>query len=358
MAFSKKAPQPPASDTRECNTLKIDAALLAYDFKAIPRLARELEDAGVDGVFTFEGPTEPFTPLFLAAEHTTRLELATGVAVAFARNPMVLAQLAQELAVASDGRFRLGLGSQVKAHIERRFSETWSHPHARMRELISAVRAIWRSWNEDEPLDFRGRFYTHTLMTPLFRPGVAPGGPPPLELAGVGEAMTRVAAETADSLVVHPFHSAKSLAAVTLPALTKGATEAARARPGLVCQVMAAVADDEAGLVEARSMVRTQIAFYASTKAYRSVLEAEGLAELGPELAALVRAGRWDAMADAVPASLVDAVAPSGTPEEVGRELALRHVGMADRLALAMPYPLPASLIGRLADAARSSVSS
>lgn len=334
--------------------MKVDAALLAYDFKSVPRAAKELEDAGVDGVFTFEGPTEPFTPLFLAAEHTTRLELATGVAVAFARNPMILAQLAQELAIVSDGRFRLGLGSQVQAHIERRFSETWSHPHARMSELIAALRAIWSNWNEDTKLHFEGRFYQHTLMTPLFRPGVAPGGPPPIELAGVGPSMTAVAAATADALVVHPFHSAASLERTTLPAIAKGAAEASRKPPSVVCQVMAVVADDDKGLRDAASMVRSQIAFYASTKAYRSVLEAEGLDGLGPELAALVKAGRWDELAEAVPDSLVTAVAPSGTPEEVGKVLAERHRGKAQRIALAMPYPLAPDLIGRLADAVRA----
>jgi probable F420-dependent oxidoreductase len=334
--------------------VKVDAALLAPDPVSAGKRARELEDAGLDGIFTFEGPTEPFTPLFFAAAATERLELATGVAVAFARNPMILAQLAQELAMMSGGRFRLGIGSQVRAHIERRFSETWSHPEARMRELIAALRAIWSNWNEGAPLDFRGRFYTHTLMTPLFRPGEAPGGAPDVELAGVGPAMTAVAAEVADALVVHPFHTDRSLAQTTLPALERGAAKVGRPVRAPVCQVMAAVADDDAGLAEATAIVRAQIAFYASTRAYRSVLEAEGLEELGPELARLVREGKWDAMSDAVPDALVAAVAPAGTPEEVGRELARRHAGKASRIALAMPYALAPEPLGRLADALRT----
>ena len=178
----------------------------------------------------FEGPHDPFFPLLLAAEHTERLELTTAVAIAFARNPMTLANTAYDLQLASQGRFNLGLGTQIKPHIEKRFSMPWSQPATRMRELVLAIRAIWASWHEGKPLDFRGEFYTHTLMTPFFNPGPNPYGLPRIFLGGVGPRMTEVAGEVADGFMIHPFSTAKFMRETTLPALERGARRARAAR--------------------------------------------------------------------------------------------------------------------------------
>jgi len=222
--------------------MKVDAALTAMDLSAVPAEARELEELGFDGTFTFEGPHDPFFPLLLASEHTERLELATAIAIAFPRSPMQLANVGHDLQVHSKGRFILGLGSQVRTHIEKRFSATWTKPVARMREMVLALRAIWRCWNENEKLDFRGEFYRHTLMTPFFNPGPSPYGPPRVFLAGVGRPMTAVAGEVADGLFVHPLNSPEFLRGTTLPALDAGFARAGRTRDGFTIACQAACA--------------------------------------------------------------------------------------------------------------------
>src|SRR5690242_8341426 len=176
----------------------VDAALTTTDLHAVPEAARDIEAAGYDGIFSFEGPHDAMFPLLLAAEHTERVQLTTAVVIAFARNPMTLAQTAYDLQLASRGRFNLGLGTQIKPHIEKRFSMEWSKPAARMREMVLAIRAIWASWHEGAKLDFHGDFYTHTLMTPFFNPGPSPYGVPRIVLGGVGPLMTEVAGEVAD----------------------------------------------------------------------------------------------------------------------------------------------------------------
>src|SRR5574341_2209507 len=219
--------------------MKVDAPLLATDLNEVPAEARELEALGYDGAFTFEGPHDPFFPLTLAAEHSTRLELATAIAIAFPRSPMQLANVGHDLNIFSKGRFILGLGSQVKAHIEKRFSATWTKPAARMRELVLTLRAIWRCFNENEKLDFRGEFYRHTLMTPFFNPGPSPYGAPRVFLGGVGRAMTRVAGEVADGLFVHPLNSPEFIRGTTLPALAEGFARSGRTRDRFAINVQA-----------------------------------------------------------------------------------------------------------------------
>jgi probable F420-dependent oxidoreductase len=216
----------------KASAMKIDGPLLATDLGQVSGEAAEIERLGYDGAFTFEGAHDPFFPLLLAAEHTERIELATAIAIAFPRSPMQLANVAHDLQTFSKGRFILGLGSQIKPHIEKRFSATWSRPVARMRELVLAVRAIWRCFNSGEKLDFRGEFYQHTLMTPFFNPGPSPYGPPRVFLAGVGSAMTRVAGEVADGLFVHPLNSPEFLRATTLPALEKALRARSARAPG------------------------------------------------------------------------------------------------------------------------------
>src|SRR6185503_16421693 len=202
--------------------MKVDTGIMAGALEDIATRARELEDIGYDGLLTAETGSDPFLPLVIAAEHTSRIELGTGIAVAFARTPMLTAYTANDLQRHSKGRFFLGLGSQIKPHIERRFSMPWSHPAPRMREYILAMRAIWASWNDGTKLDFQGEFYTHTLMTPFFSPPAHEWGPPPVYLAGVGKLMTEVAGEVCDGFIYHGFTTPSYLREVTPPALARG----------------------------------------------------------------------------------------------------------------------------------------
>lgn len=322
--------------------MKIDAALLVTDMKQVAGRVRELEEAGFDGCFTFEGPHEPFMPLVLAAEHS-KLDIGTGLAVAFARTPMTVASSAHDLQHFSGGRFWLGLGSQIKPHIEARYSMPWSKPVTRMKEFVRALRAIFASWNINEKLDFRGEFYTHTLMPPMFSPGPAEGGVPPIYLGGVGPKMTEAAGEVADGMLLHPFHTERSLEDVMLPNLQKGLAASGRRLPdfALCAQVLVVTGKEEAQLEGARAMVRNQIAFYASTPAYRSVLEAEGRGDLQPELRRLTKEGRWHEMAGLIDDELLGRVAAVGAPSEVAEILHARYGSLAARLAFASPFPLP-----------------
>ncbi len=275
--------------------MKVDGAILTESLAEAGAAAQRLEALGYDGAFSFEGPHDPFFPLALAAEQTERLELATAIAVAFARSPMILASLANDLQALSRGRFILGLGSQIRPHIERRFSQPWSKPAARMRELVLAIRAIWRCWNEGETLAFRGEFYTHTLMTPFFNPGPNPYSTPRIFVAGVGPRMTRVAGEVADGFLVHPFHSREFLEQTTLPALQRGLAAAGRSADDFEVsfQVLVVTGEDEAAYARAEQAVKSQIAFYGSTPAYRGVLECHGRGELQTELNRLSKRGAW-----------------------------------------------------------------
>ena len=321
--------------------MKIDAGMVVTNMKQIPARVRELEEAGFDGCFTFEGPHEPFMPLVLAAEHS-KLQIGTGLAIAFARTPMTVANLAHDLQQFSGGRFWLGLGSQIKPHIEARYSMPWSKPVTRMKEFVRALRAIFANWNANEKLDFRGEFYTHTLMPPIFNPGPATGGPPPIYLGGVGPKMTEAAGEVADGMLLHPFHTERSLEKVMLPNLRKGLAASDRQLSDftLCAQVLVVTGKDEAEFENARAMTRNQVAFYASTPAYRSVLEAEGRGELQPELRQLTKLGRWHEMAALIDDELLGQIAVVGTPGEVAESLYARYGSLAARLAFASPYPL------------------
>jgi probable F420-dependent oxidoreductase len=316
--------------------MKIDAALVTQDLLACEERAAEIEARGFAAAWTVEGQHDPFLPLALAARATRRIGLGTAIAVAFARNPMTCAQVAWDLQAISRGRFVLGLGTQVRAHIEKRFGQPWSRPAARMREFALAVRAIWRSWQERERLDFRGEFYTHTLMTPFFDPGPSPHGPPRLFLAGVGPRTTEVAGEVGDGFLVHPFHSPGFLRAETLPALERGLARAGRARRDfeVSCQTIVAIGADAKQVETARQKARGQISFYGSTPSYRGLLEHHGRPELQPELNRLSKQGRWAEMMGLVDDALFDAIAVSGTPAEAGRRLRERNAGFADRTTL------------------------
>jgi probable F420-dependent oxidoreductase len=319
--------------------VRIDASLLGSPLAAAAPLARSHEAAGYDGAFTFDGPNEPFASLVLAAEHT-KLDLATGVAIAFARSPMTVAQAAHDLHTFSGGRFSLGLGSQVRAHVERRFSMPWSRPVSRMKEYVAALRAIFACWNDDEPLSFEGEFYRHTMMPPLMRPSPCPFGAPPILLAAVGRPMLEAAGEAADGCVLHPFHSRSYLDGFALPAIQAGRARSSRPAFAITAQVLVVTGANDQETAAAREAVRAQVAFYGSTPAYRPVLEAEDEGDLQPELRRLTKEGRWSEMGALVTDELVSRIAVVGSPREAGRELVRRYAGLASRVAIATPMLL------------------
>ena len=305
-----------------------------------PRDARvtfpALERAGYDGAFSFEAKHDPFLPLAVAAEHTTRLTLGTAVAIAFARNPMTLANLGWDLQALTAGRFVLGLGTQVRPHVERRFGAVWSRPVARMRELVQAIRAIWATWEGEGPLRFEGEHWRHTLMIPAFDPGPNPFGRPPIWLGGVGPRMIETAGEVADGFIAHPFATRRSLTEHVLPALARGLARAGRSRDDLhvVCATIVVTAEREEELARIRRAVKKQLAFYGSTPVYRSTLDCEGYADLHAELNRLSKDGRWDAMTDCIDDRLLDAVAVVAPRAEVAGRIRTRLADLADGVSL------------------------
>ena len=318
--------------------------------------ATRQEAAGYDGVWAAETNHDPFLALTLAAEHTARIELGTGIAVAFARNPMTLAQTAYNLNAFADGRLLLGLGSQIKPHITRRFSMEWSHPAARMREFILAMRAIWACWSDGTKLDFRGDFYQHTLMTPFFNPGPNPHGAPRVFLAGVGALMTEVAGEVADGFLCHGFTTEAYLREVTLPALERGLATSGRGRADLQISFPAFVvtgATPEA-MADAARGVREQIAFYGSTPAYRGVLEHHGWGDLQAELTALSKEGKWAEMGSLVTDDILGTFAVVAEPDELAAGLLARFGDVVDRLSFYAPYAQDPASWGPIVDRLRT----
>jgi probable F420-dependent oxidoreductase len=320
--------------------MRIDGTLMAPDLRQAGTAARELEEMGYDGVLSAETSHDPFFPLLLAAEHTERIEIGTGIAVAFARNPMILANIGYDLQTYSQGRFILGLGSQVKAHIEKRFSMPWSHPADRMRELILAMRAIWAAWDTGERLEFRGDYYRHTLMTPFFNPGPNPFGPPKVFLAAVGERMTEVAGEVADGILLHGFTTERYVREVTLPALERGLAKAGRTRGDIEvsCPVFVVTGTDAAQVENAREQTNQQIAFYGSTPAYRPVLDLHGWGELQSDLNRLSKEGAWVEMGELIDDSILNTFAVVADPEQVPAAIKARYGDLLDRLSFYAPY--------------------
>ncbi|MCF2529104.1 TIGR03617 family F420-dependent LLM class oxidoreductase [Yinghuangia soli] len=316
--------------------------------------ARELKDAGFDGVFTFEGPHDVFLPLVPAA--AAGLDVMTNIAVAFPRSPVHLAHAAYDLHLASGGRFRLGLGTQIKAHIERRYGATWSRPVARMAETIEAVRTVLACWQTGERLDFHGDFFDLTLMPPTLSPGPNPHGVPPLLAGGVGPRMLRMVAGTADGLLVHPFNTSAYLRGPLSEAVEAGFAEAGRSRDGfaVVLDVIVAAARAEEEHEKALAGARGMVAFYGSTPAYRPVLEAEGYGDLQPELHALIKAGRWADIPAAVDDTLLNRIVAVGTPAEAARALAERAASVgADRLGFYLPYRADPECVAEVLDELR-----
>lgn len=320
--------------------MRVDGCILTTNPLDGARQAQQLEACGYAGGFTFDGRHDPFLPLLAAASATEKLELSTAIAVAFARSPMLLAQLAWDLQIASGGRFTLGLGSQIKPHIERRFSMPWGQPAARMRELVLAIRAIWSCWQDGEKLDFRGEFYTHTLMPPLLSPDRIATGKPEIFLAGVGPAMTEVAGEVGDGFIVHPLNSPASLAGLTLPSLLKGRQKNGKNLDGFgICQqVIVATGDTDEELQQAIATVRGQIAFYASTPAYKVILDCHGWGDLQPELQRMTRENRWDLMNSLVNDEMLETFAVVGHSKDIAGRIHERVGKGVDRISLVTPY--------------------
>ncbi len=315
--------------------MQIETALLNGNPADAGPLAARLEAMGYDGVYSFEGQHDPFFPLCVAAAHTERMTLTTAIAVAFARNPMLLANIGHDMSLLSRGRFILGLGSQIRPHIERRYSMPWSRPAARMREMVQAIRAIWHSWEHGERLGFEGEFYRHTLMTPFFNPGPNPYQNPPIYIAAVGERMTEMVGEVGDGFIVHPLHSPSYLQAKTLPALRRGGERAGRSAKDCTvsCQVIVATGRDEAEIRKSSEMARSQIAFYSSTPAYKGVLEHHGYDALQPEMNALSKRGEWGAMNERIDDALLNTIAVVGSPEQVAERMVAERGPLAQRLS-------------------------
>ncbi|NKE63146.1 TIGR03617 family F420-dependent LLM class oxidoreductase [Lentzea sp. PSKA42] len=309
--------------------MKLDRTAVDYTPHDVGAIAKRAEDRGYDGFWLAETKHDPFLALSGAAAATERIELGTAIAVAFARNPMTIATTANDLQLLSNGRFNLGLGSQIEAHITKRFAMPWSKPAARMREFVLAIRAIWHAWETGERLAFRGEFYSHTLMTPFFDPGPNPHGNAPIHLAGVGELMTEVAGEVADGFLCHSFTTERYLREVTLPALERGRAKAGKTVEGFEISgpVFAATNDEEiAG-------VRRQIAFYGSTPAYKPVLDLHGWGSLHEELHRMSRRQQWAEMSELITDEVLNEFAVVSAPETVTAALLDRYGDVLTRIS-------------------------
>lgn len=307
--------------------------MLGADLGRVPLAIAELERRGYDAAFSAEINSDPFFPLLLAAEHSTDIALTTSISVAFARNPMTMANLAWDLNHYSKGRFTLGLGSQIKPHITRRFSMPWSKPAARMREFILAMQAIWACWETGEKLAFNGEFYQHNLMTPMFTPADLSCGGPGVNLAAVGPLMTEVAGEVANGVIAHGFTTVKYLKEVTLPAVARGLAKSGRSRDqfDISLPAMVVTGATEEAFEQSRLAVQSQVGFYASTPAYRPVLELHGWGELQTEAHRLTKEGRWQDMGTLITDDILDTFAiVSENLEQVPALLAQRYGGLAD----------------------------
>jgi probable F420-dependent oxidoreductase len=318
--------------------------------------ARTLEATGVDGLYTAEAAHGPFLALALAAEHTEHVTLITNIAVAFARSPMDLAQTANDLQAQSGGRFVLGLGTQIRPHIENRYSMRWSgSPVSQMRELVLAIRAVQQCWQDREPLAFRGEHYRLTLMTPFFDPGPNPYGPPPVWLGALGPRMCRLAGEVADGVLLHPFHTGHYVRETVVPAVEAGRAEAGGTGDGFTvhaCPIVCTGATDEER-ARAEAGVRQLVAFYGSTPAYRVTLDAHGWGDLQTELRELTKSGRWADLPSLLTDEVVDALVVRGTPDEIAGALAARYAGTVDRVGLSMPYAVESDTLAAIVEGFR-----
>lgn len=316
--------------------MKLDVGLgVEGDVRGAGRTAREAEELGFDGLWTSETKHDSFLPLALAAAATHTMRLGNSVAIAFSRSPMVTAQLAWDLQALSGGRFALGLGTQVRAHVERRFSMPFDKPAARLADYIRALRAIWGAFQGDGRLDYRGEFYQHTLLSPFFDPGPIEHPEIPVYIAGVNTRLARLAGELCDGFHVHPFHSPEYVRGTVKPAIAEGAEAEGRDPESVELATSAFVISGSASeTAEQRETVRQQVAFYASTPTYRTVLEAHGWEEVGDRLSGLAREKRWEEMPREITDDMVSAFAVEAAPDELGAALRERYEGLIHRVSL------------------------
>ena len=338
--------------------MKFDIALHA-DYPDIAARAAEYKRQGFAGVFTLEANRDVFFPLFAVAQSGAALDLYPNVAIAFPRSPMHVAYQSWDLQRLTGGRFTLGLGSQIRPHIEKRYSASWHKPVAQLREYVAATKAIFACFHEGTRLDFRGEYYTFTLMTPTFLPApLSRDGsvsPPPIWMGALGPLMTSAAAQIADGVIVHPFNSEAFLRTQTMPRVLAGLAKSGRDRRAVTVNVTAIACiydeDDESERATALSAARMNLAFYASTPSYRVTLDVHGWGDLQPELNALSKAGKWADMAAQITDEMVDTLTVRGTPENAAAIIASRYEGIADRVALSLPGSVRPELLGRLLDA-------
>jgi len=320
--------------------MKLDTGLFAPTINEAGDAARAAEEVGFDGLWTAETSHDPFFPLVVAAQQTKTIKLGTSIAVAFPRSPMVLAQIAWDLQAHSQGRFILGLGTQVKGHNERRFGIKWESPGPRLREMIEMIHAIWACWQDNERPSFAGKFYNFTLMTPFFNPGPIAYTKPPIYIAGVNEYICRLAGELCEGFHVHPFHSIQHLDSVVIPNITKGLESKGRSRKDIALSstIFVITGKNRDEIEAAKAPVRQQIAFYASTPAYVGVLEAHGWGDAGPRLTERSKRGDWTGMASEITDEMLDVYAVSGTYDEIPDLIKKRYTGYLDRLGFYMPF--------------------
>ena len=322
--------------------MKLDAGLgTEGDYlKGMDKTARATEDLGFAGLWTSETKHDAFLPLAIAANATHEIELGTSVAIAFSRSPMETAQTAWDLQDLSEGRFVLGLGTQVKAHITRRFSMPWDRPAARLREYILALRAIWGSFQTEKPLQFEGEYYQHTLMTPFFDPGPIDHPEIPIYIAGVNTRLANLAGEICDGFHVHPFHSPEYVRRTVIPAIAEGARQTNRGpeQVTLATSTFVITGENRERTTQQRESVRAQISFYASTPTYRTVLEAHGWEEVGEKLGTMAREKKWREMPAFITDEMLAAFAIEAAPDEIGSALKERYEGLIDRVALYLPF--------------------
>jgi len=320
--------------------VKLDVGMLTHDLKTIPDYARKVEALGFDCLWSSETQHDPYLPLAVAAGVTSRIKLGTSIAVVFPRSPMVTAMIAWDLANASDGRFVLGLGTQVKGHNERRFSVKYESPGPKMREAILAMRAIWDCWQSGTTLNFKGEFYRFDLMTPFFNPGPIAHPKIPVYIAGVNQYMCRVAGEVCDGLHVHPFNSPTYLREFVQPAVNEGLAKSGRSRMDFtyVTMTFVVVADTDEEAARQKLAVKQQIAFYASTRTYEPVLAAHGWQDVVPHLHRKSVEGDWNGMANLITDEMLETYAVVGTHDTIAGKLQERYEGLLDRTAFYQPY--------------------
>lgn len=320
--------------------MKFDVTIFPEDLNTVGNLARAVEDSGFSGLWTAETAHNPFLPLTHAAAHTQRINLGTAIAVAFPRSPMVVANIAWDLAEQSKGRFILGLGTQIKAHITKRFSAEWGPPVPKLREYIESMRAIWSTWQNGTPLRYEGEHYKFTLMTPFFAPNAMPYADIPIYIAGVNEGLCRLAGELCQGFHVHAFHTPRYLRELILPNIEAGAAKAGRKREdiSLNCAIFVVTGKTDEEIQNNAILVKSQIAFYASTPSYEAVLEMHGWQEIGQRLNLMSRAGRWAEMWQEISDEMLEEFAVVAPEADLARKVKDRYSGLLDRIGYYFPF--------------------